>query len=106
MFLGQKYGYRPIPTYIVSSELELLREELINVGSDVILLDTWYRKDSNAVPPISVLQPISSILINFNNKVDKLLLYFYFLAFRILIIIFFSEYRNSNNKIKLFGGIR
>lgn len=35
---------------------------------DVILLDTWYRKDSNAVPPISVLQPISSILVNFNNK--------------------------------------
>lgn len=69
MFLGQKYGYRPIPTYIVSSELELLREELVNVGSDVTLLDTWYRKDSNAVPPISVLQPISSILINFNNKV-------------------------------------
>lgn len=69
VFLGQKYGYRPIPTYIVSSELELLREELVNVGSDVTLLDTWYRKDSNAVPPISVLQPISSILINFNNKV-------------------------------------
>jgi len=69
VFLGQKYGYRPIPTYIVSSELELLREELVNVGSDVTLLDMWYRKDSNAVPPISVLQPISSILINFNNKV-------------------------------------
>lgn len=69
VFLGQKYGYRPIPTYIISSELELLREELVNVGSDVTLLDTWYRKDSNAVPPISVLQPISSILINFNNKV-------------------------------------
>lgn len=69
VFLGQKYGYRPIPTYITSSELELLREELVNVGSDVTLLDMWYRKDSNAVPPISVLQPISSILINFNNKV-------------------------------------
>lgn len=69
VFLGQKYGYRPIPTYIISSELELLREELVNVGSDVTLLDMWYRKDSNAVPPISVLQPISSILINFNNKV-------------------------------------
>ncbi|XP_026816728.1 NACHT and WD repeat domain-containing protein 2 isoform X2 [Rhopalosiphum maidis] len=68
VFLGQKYGYRPIPTYIISSELELLREELVNVGSDVTLLDMWYRKDSNAVPPISVLQPISSILINFNNK--------------------------------------
>lgn len=70
VFLGQKYGYRPIPTYIVSSELQMLRDELASTGIDVSLLDTWYRKDSNAVPPVSVLQPISSILINFNNKVS------------------------------------
>ncbi|KAJ6634768.1 NACHT and WD repeat domain-containing protein 2, partial [Pseudolycoriella hygida] len=68
VFLGQKYGYRPIPTYILSSELQLLRDELTALGIDGVLLDTWYKKDSNAVPPISVLQPISSILINFNNK--------------------------------------
>lgn len=73
VFLGQKYGYRPIPTYILSSELQLLRDELAATGNDVILLDTWYRKDSNAVPPISVLQPISSILVNFNNKVIRFL---------------------------------
>lgn len=36
---------------------------------DVGLLDKWYKKDSNAVPPTSILQPISSILKNFNNKV-------------------------------------
>lgn len=68
VFLGQKYGYRPIPTYILSSELQLIRDELAATGHDPALIDTWYRKDSNAVPPISVLQPISSILINFNNK--------------------------------------
>ena len=70
VFLGQKYGYRPIPTYILSSELQMLRDELTAMGIDGILLDTWYKKDCNAVPPISVLQPISSILINFNNKVN------------------------------------
>ncbi|KAI8121835.1 NACHT and WD repeat domain-containing protein 2 [Lucilia cuprina] len=68
VFLGQKYGYRPIPTYIVSSELQLICEELTSMGVDRALLDLWYKKDSNAVPPVSVLQPISSILINFNNK--------------------------------------
>ncbi|XP_050685594.1 NACHT and WD repeat domain-containing protein 2 [Leptidea sinapis] len=68
VFLGQKYGYRPIPTYVLSSELQMLRDELAAGGVDVILLDTWYKKDSNAVPPVSVLQPISSILLNFNNK--------------------------------------
>lgn len=69
VFLGQKYGYRPIPTYILSSELQLLRDELTALNVDGNLLDMWYKKDSNAVPPISVLQPISSILVNFNNKV-------------------------------------
>lgn len=68
VFLGQKYGYRPIPTYILSSELQLICEELTAMGVDRALLDLWYKKDSNAVPPVSVLQPISSILINFNNK--------------------------------------
>lgn len=72
VFLGQKYGYRPIPTYILSSELQMLRDELVSSGTDPVILDTWYRKDSNAVPPVSVLQPISSILINFNNKVNHL----------------------------------
>ena len=61
---------RPIPTYVLSSELQMLRDDLNAGGVDVILLDTWYKKDSNAVPPVSVLQPISSILVNFNNKVN------------------------------------
>lgn len=68
VFLGQKYGYRPIPTYILASELAQFREVLLTMGQEVILLDTWYKKDSNAVPPICILQPISSILVNFNNK--------------------------------------
>ncbi|KAL6427738.1 hypothetical protein ACFW04_008880 [Cataglyphis niger] len=68
VFLGQKYGYRPIPTYVLSSELEMLRTELESQGMDVSVLDKWYKKDSNAVPPTSILQPISSILKNFNNK--------------------------------------
>ncbi|XP_043227949.1 NACHT and WD repeat domain-containing protein 2-like isoform X1 [Amphibalanus amphitrite] len=68
VFLGQKYGYRPIPTYIVASEFVMLRDALLAMGTDVTLLDTWYMKDTNAVPAIYILQPISSILINFNNK--------------------------------------
>jgi len=71
VFLGQKYGYRPIPTIIVASELIMLKETLVQMGVDVHLLDTWYQKDSNAVPPVFILQPISSILLNFNNKANK-----------------------------------
>ncbi|XP_069163973.1 NACHT and WD repeat domain-containing protein 2 [Procambarus clarkii] len=67
-FGGQKYGYRPIPTVILGSELLMLREALVNMGVDTILIDTWYKRDSNAVPFVYILQPISSILVNFNNK--------------------------------------
>ncbi|GAB6024675.1 hypothetical protein CHUAL_009809, partial [Chamberlinius hualienensis] len=68
VFLGQKYGYRPIPTFILASELAMMREALLATNNDVSLLDKWYKKDSNAVPPVCILQPISSILVNFNNK--------------------------------------
>ena len=42
-----------------------MREVLENMGlEDVSLLDTWYRPDTNAIPSVSVLQPIDSILGN------------------------------------------
>jgi hypothetical protein len=64
VFLAQKYGYRTIPTYILASELAQFREVLVSMGNEVILLllDTWYKKDTNAVPPICIFQTISSIL--------------------------------------------
>ena len=34
-FGAQKYGYRPIPTYIVSSELALLREVLVSCADHI-----------------------------------------------------------------------
>ena len=67
-FGAQTYGYRPIPTYIVSSELAMLREVLVTMGNDVSLLDKWYRADYNAVPPVSILQPIDTYLVHFLNK--------------------------------------
>ena len=67
-FGAQKYGYRPIPTYILSSELAQLREVLVTMGNDVSLLDKWYRTDFNAVPPISILLPIDTHLTHFLNK--------------------------------------
>jgi len=70
VFLGQKYGYRPIPSQILASEFDMLRSELNRIEEDTALLNEWYQLDTNAVPPVRVLQPISSILINFNNKVS------------------------------------
>ena len=40
-------------------------------NEDTSVLETWYIEDANAVPSHFVLQPISSILVNFNNKVGS-----------------------------------
>ncbi|KAI1720798.1 NACHT domain-containing protein [Ditylenchus destructor] len=69
IFLCQKYGYRPLPSEVLSSELEVLKRILKEQQqADVSVLDTWYIEDLNAVPSQFILQPISSILVNFNNK--------------------------------------
>ncbi|KAF2357626.1 P-loop containing nucleoside triphosphate hydrolase [Trinorchestia longiramus] len=67
-FGGQKYGYRPIPSVILGSEFQLLREALLSMNIETTLLDTWYKIDTNAVPFVYILQWISTILVNFNNK--------------------------------------
>ena len=59
---------RPIPTEIITSELESLREVLVTMGNDVSLLDKWYATDFNAVPAESILQPIDTYLVHFLNK--------------------------------------
>uniref|UniRef100_A0A1I8AA47 WD_REPEATS_REGION domain-containing protein n=2 Tax=Steinernema glaseri TaxID=37863 RepID=A0A1I8AA47_9BILA len=68
VFLCQKYGYRPLPSEILSSEFDTLKRMLVENQEDVSLLETWYIEDANSVPKQYVLQPISSILFNFNNK--------------------------------------
>ncbi|UYV69119.1 NWD2 [Cordylochernes scorpioides] len=68
VFLGQKYGYRPIPTIIEGEEYHMIRDALVSMGMETALMDRWYHEDTNAVPSVFILQPISSILINFNNK--------------------------------------
>uniref|UniRef100_A0AC35UEM1 NACHT domain-containing protein n=1 Tax=Rhabditophanes sp. KR3021 TaxID=114890 RepID=A0AC35UEM1_9BILA len=68
VFLCQKYGYRPIPSEILSTEFEILKKTLKDRQDDSSVLDTWYMEDFNAVPSHFTLQPISSILVNFNNK--------------------------------------
>ncbi|KAJ8313494.1 hypothetical protein KUTeg_008055 [Tegillarca granosa] len=68
VFLGQKYGYRPVPDSILASEFEMIRECIKDTQEEIDILDTWYKKDLNMVPPYYILQPISSILTNYNNK--------------------------------------
>ena len=61
--LGDKYGFRPIPTEIRASEFRLLRSVVrtYQTSRDVTRLDTWYIRDDNSVPPTHVLQPVSHV---------------------------------------------
>jgi len=79
--LGQKYGYRPFPPTIDADEFSAIRAELATAetaatgdddgddkyaGGDrqasLTLLDTWFKRNTNVIPPVYTLQPISSVL--------------------------------------------
>src|SRR5437868_1853381 len=55
VLLGERYGWRPIPPTIPADEFDALDEHLS--PSDRGLVEKWYRRDDNAVPPEYVLQP-------------------------------------------------
>ena len=60
VFLGQKYGYRPIPTIIPANEFELMYDVIKENEHDASLLNQWFKKDENTTPPVYILQPRES----------------------------------------------
>ncbi|XP_077982688.1 NACHT domain- and WD repeat-containing protein 1-like [Glandiceps talaboti] len=59
-FLGQRYGYRPLPSEIEEKEFEILRQCAEEAKLDDSHLVEWYKVDNNAIPPRYVLQPITT----------------------------------------------
>ena len=57
-FLGQRYGYRPIPPVIPTAEFTVLVAELEKEDEEGErgLLQEWYICDENSVPPVYQLQ--------------------------------------------------
>ena len=55
--LGDKYGVAPLPSRIEANEFEgmkkMAEEERLPKH---YLLEEWYQKDENAIPPVYVLQ--------------------------------------------------
>jgi len=70
--LGQKYGYRPFPPTIDADEFSAIRDQLAAAADEedadtdqqasLALLDTWFKRNTNIIPPVYTLQPISSVL--------------------------------------------
>ena len=56
--VGNRYGYRPAAPRINATEFELIRANANEQfdKNDASILDIWYKKDMNALPPIYVLQ--------------------------------------------------
>jgi hypothetical protein len=70
MLIGQKYGYRPIPASIDAEEFDAICKQLDDLDKDHSVLDVWYLRDDNMIPPQYILQPIDSILKNYDSSVS------------------------------------
>jgi WD40 repeat protein len=54
--LGERYGWVPLPSTITASEFERLTAVM---KADKTLVEQWYSRDNNAIPPIYRLRPRS-----------------------------------------------
>ncbi|EDO31117.1 predicted protein, partial [Nematostella vectensis] len=74
-FLGNKYGYRPVPYKINAEEFESLVDiarEVENVKKEEVdLLLEWFLKNENALPAEYVLQPVTAKLPYYNDMREE-----------------------------------
>lgn len=56
VLLGDRYGWCPLPYEIPASEFEQIIENIADHG-ERLLVESWYWRDENAVPPTYCLQP-------------------------------------------------
>ena len=56
VLLGDRYGWRPLPPEIPAEEFKGVIDAVTG-QEDKALLEGWYRRDNNAVPPVYYLRP-------------------------------------------------
>ena len=56
ILLGDRYGWRPLPAEIPGEEFERIADSIAE-ARDQELLEKWYRRDDNVLPPVYYLQP-------------------------------------------------
>ncbi|XP_077984721.1 NACHT domain- and WD repeat-containing protein 1-like [Glandiceps talaboti] len=69
--LSHKYGQRPLLRIVDVTELDALLQGIVNDDIKKLVLH-WYKKDENHIPPVYVLQPISTILPDFKSSDTEL----------------------------------
>ena len=55
VLLGNRYGWCPLPTEIPASEFDQIMENIEDHGEKCVV-ESWYCRDENAIPPCYVLQ--------------------------------------------------
>ena len=72
-FLGNRYGYRPVPANIIDTEFQSLVRVSESANIDISLLKKWYRLDTNSVPSVYQLQAITDYYPHYNDNSNKAL---------------------------------
>ncbi len=80
VLLGDRYGWRPLPYEIPADEFEMI-SPLVS-EDEKSLLEQWYRRDDNAIPPTYCLQPRTGEFVDYENweKVETILRQIFLLA--------------------------
>ncbi|XP_043919383.1 NACHT and WD repeat domain-containing protein 2 [Protopterus annectens] len=60
--IGEKYGTIRIPGEVESSEFEMILDAAVEAKLDTRILEEWYCRDENAVPPAYYLKPKCEML--------------------------------------------
>ncbi|KAK3612217.1 hypothetical protein CHS0354_039489 [Potamilus streckersoni] len=62
LITGDRYGFQPIPTELSVDEFSMIRKEIQEMNlENKDLLDTWYKRDDNAIQPVYILQTVRSM---------------------------------------------
>uniref|UniRef100_A0A4W5M882 NACHT and WD repeat domain containing 2 n=1 Tax=Hucho hucho TaxID=62062 RepID=A0A4W5M882_9TELE len=67
--VGEKYGSIRVPGEVEAPEFEMILDAAVEAGLDTHVLEEWYCRDENAVPPAYYLKPKAQMLKNYQNSV-------------------------------------
>lgn len=68
--VGEKYGSIRVPGEVDSAEFEMILDAAVEAGMDTHILEEWYCRDENSVPPAYYLKPKAQMLKNYQNSVS------------------------------------
>ncbi|XP_075565861.1 NACHT and WD repeat domain-containing protein 2 [Pelecanus crispus] len=69
--LGEKYGNIRIPGEVESAEFEMILDAAVEAKLETRILEEWYCRDENAVPPAYYLRPKSEMLKIYQNTMES-----------------------------------